>query len=255
MFRKTRNYRAIIFDLFDTLVLFNTKKIPTFTLNGQTIRSTAARSFQVFRHYYSTISFVRYQEALQEVSQEITREKEETLREILSEERFRRLFVRLGIPDGEETAHQRQAIMLAHMQTLAGATECPDQHRTVLAQLREAGYTLGILSNFDHTPTARKLLQDYGLEEFFEIIAISADLGWRKPKPEVFLQVVEKLDIRPAEGLFVGDNWQADVVGAAAVGLTPVWVNRKGQAVPDKVPPLLQIITTLPELLTAKCVF
>jgi HAD superfamily hydrolase (TIGR01549 family) len=243
--QRASKHRAIIFDLFDTLVLFNPQKVPTTVVNGQTIRSTAPISFQVFQQHYPTISFPQYQEALGTVSTDIAREREETLREIHSEERFRRLFVRLGITDGNETLEQRQAVMLAHMHALGAATECPAQHRELLTQLREHGYILGVLSNFDHTPTAQKLLHNYGLAKFFAVIAISADLGWRKPKLAVFLHVIERLGIRPEEGLFVGDSWTADVLGSAAVGLTPVWVNRKGQPIPDDAPSALQVITSL----------
>ncbi|RMF86153.1 MAG: HAD family hydrolase [Nitrospinota bacterium] len=244
------DYRAILFDLFDTLVLFHPQKLPTVMRHGRQVRSTAPISFPVFHRYYPAIPFARYQEALIAVSREIAQEKEETLREIPSTERFRRLFARLGIPENRETVRQREAVLSTHMHTLQQATGCPTCHRDLLAQLRARGYRLGLLSNFDHAPTARQLLHRYGLAPLFDVIAISVELGWRKPKAETFLHVVEALGIRPEEGVFVGDNWKEDILGAAAVGLTPVWINRKGQPVPAERPASLHVIRSLGELLS-----
>ena len=49
-----------------------------------------------------------------------------------------------------------------------------------------------------------------------------------KPQPEIFLQALQQLGVDPANAMFVGDRLEADVQGAANVGMTTVqalWFN------------------------------
>jgi len=56
----------------------------------------------------------------------------------------------------------------------------------------------------------------------------SGDVGVRKPAPEIFLRALEELGVDPLGAMFVGDRLDADVQGAARVGMTTVqalWFN------------------------------
>jgi putative hydrolase of the HAD superfamily len=93
----------------------------------------------------------------------------------------------------------------------------------MLGELRDR-FPLGLLSNFTHAPAARGLMEHLGLADYFEVILISGDLGYRKPHPLVFQQLVEALD-RPREQiLFIGDDLEPDIQGAREAGLRPVWM-------------------------------
>lgn len=92
----------------------------------------------------------------------------------------------------------------------------------MLQALRER-FPLGLLSNFTHAPAARGLMDHLGLTPFFEVILISGDLGFRKPHPYVFEQLVSALAVPQEEILFVGDDLEPDIRGARAAGLRPVW--------------------------------
>ena len=45
------SYRAVFFDLFDTLVLFHRDRLPEISVNGRTMRTTAGRLHAAFRDY------------------------------------------------------------------------------------------------------------------------------------------------------------------------------------------------------------
>lgn len=93
----------------------------------------------------------------------------------------------------------------------------------MLGELRDR-FPLGLLSNFTHAPAARGLMEHLGLADYFEVILISGDLGYRKPHPLVFQQLVEALH-RPREQiLFIGDDLEPDIQGAREAGLRPVWM-------------------------------
>jgi HAD superfamily hydrolase (TIGR01549 family) len=66
-------------------------------------------------------------------------------------------------------------------------------------------------------------LEKHGLNNYFEFILSSADLGVRKPDPRIFQSALETLDLEPQEVWYIGDRWDADIIGANSVRMTPVW--------------------------------
>jgi putative hydrolase of the HAD superfamily len=92
----------------------------------------------------------------------------------------------------------------------------------MLDSLRDR-YRLGLLSNFTHPPAADLLLKRLGLPRFFESIVISGQVGFCKPHPKVFEIFLMEMGVEGSEVLFIGDDPEADIMGAAAAGLRPVW--------------------------------
>lgn len=92
----------------------------------------------------------------------------------------------------------------------------------MLSRLKES-HLLGLLSNFTHSPAARKIIQQAGLTGFFHVVLISGDLGYRKPHPAVFDQLAEQLNVEKKQILYIGDDPEADVIGSRQAGLQPVW--------------------------------
>jgi hypothetical protein len=54
-------------------------------------------------------------------------------------------------------------------------------------------------------------------------MAISADLGIRKPNPAIFLHALDALNVPPHEAVMVGDSLRADIVGGLNLGIFTVW--------------------------------
>jgi putative hydrolase of the HAD superfamily len=91
-----------------------------------------------------------------------------------------------------------------------------------LGRLRHR-YRLGLLSNFTHGPAAWKILTQTGLPQFFDVILISGELGYRKPSPNLFQKLSAELSTQCDGVLYVGDDPEADIHGARGAGLQPVW--------------------------------
>lgn len=87
----------------------------------------------------------------------------------------------------------------------------------VLSVLRAAGVRLAVVSNW--SPTLELTLQGLALAEYFETIVCSALIGCAKPEARIFREAVDRLGVQPARVLHVGDNYEADVLGAVAAGL------------------------------------
>jgi len=92
----------------------------------------------------------------------------------------------------------------------------------MLERLRST-FRLGLLSNFTHPPAAHAILRATGLDSFFDVLAISGDIGYRKPHPTAFEELVRGLGIESSRILYIGDDPEPDVTGALQSGLRPVW--------------------------------
>ncbi|MDP2660043.1 MAG: HAD-IA family hydrolase [Dehalococcoidia bacterium] len=93
-----------------------------------------------------------------------------------------------------------------------------------LSAMKEAGLTLGIISNSD-TDVA-PMIHDFGVAGYFSFILSSCDVGCEKPHAPIFELALAKAAVRPEEAVHVGDQYSSDVVGARAVGITPLLLDR-----------------------------
>lgn len=89
----------------------------------------------------------------------------------------------------------------------------------------------------------REKLTESGLDQHFDVVVISAQLGFGKPDVRVFEHVLRRLDCDAQHAVMIGDSLARDVDGALAAGLCGVWVNRRGDPPPQDRPDLLEIQT------------
>jgi len=85
-------------------------------------------------------------------------------------------------------------------------------------------HRLGLVSNYYLPGPLRRSLDRFGISPRLGAAVVSAEVGWVKPRPEPFLAALRLLGAEPAECIFVGDNLDADVGGAAALGMRTVHV-------------------------------
>lgn len=95
-------------------------------------------------------------------------------------------------------------------------------------QLRARGLRLGIVSN--NGWWLPDLVAGLGLAEFFDTIITSARVGYRKPRPEIFAAALEAIGVPSGEALFVGDDYENDILGARAAGLGAALIDRFGRS-------------------------
>ena len=103
----------------------------------------------------------------------------------------------------------------------------------VLAKLREMGLRLAVVSNATCGKLIRRALERRRMLGFFEQVVVSADIGIRKPDPEIFLLAARALDCSPADCAMVGDNPEADCDGAKKAGMRAVLACLLGQPEPE----------------------
>ena len=95
-----------------------------------------------------------------------------------------------------------------------------------LRALRAQGYVLAVVSNTMRTPGAilRKLLERFGLMEYFAHATFSDEVLVRKPDPQIFALTLRALGSDPSESVHVGDDGVLDVEGARAAGMRAIHV-------------------------------
>lgn len=108
-----------------------------------------------------------------------------------------------------------------------------------LVRLRARGCRLGIISNWDMRLSG--LLGGLGLGEMLDTVVSSAEVGLHKPDPRIFELACERLGVAPEEAAHVGDHVYADVLGARAVGMTPVLIDRHGICAPEGEEPITSL--------------
>ena len=102
----------------------------------------------------------------------------------------------------------------------------PDAMET-LTTLRNRGYKLGVITNGNNKEQHQKLRQ-VGLEDFFDVLLVSDEVGMKKPDPAIYRLAAEKLGLPCEACCFVGDLWQTDLLGAHRAGMTPIWMASDG---------------------------
>lgn len=88
----------------------------------------------------------------------------------------------------------------------------------LLRQLKDQDYKLAVISNGGHA-TRLKIIEGLGFSHYFDDIFSSESVGIAKPKPEIFLHSCEKLQVNPAQSVYVGDHPINDYQGATQAGL------------------------------------
>ena len=242
-----KRYRAVLFDLFSTVALFQPDRLPTFAWKGHTSRSTMGSLQATIEAKVGRVPFEQFFSALSEVNQEFTDRRARDMREIPSVQRFELTLTRVGYPTSEETHQLAQDLSLTHMGLLARAADIPAVHIRFLQRVH-AAYSVALVSNFDHGPTARHIVERDGAAPYFHHIVISDGHGWRKPHPKIFTDTLELLQIEAQDALYAGDSPQDDVIGAKGVGLDIAWVNARDIALPAGITTPDYTIRAIPEL-------
>lgn len=91
----------------------------------------------------------------------------------------------------------------------------------------------------------REKLRNSGLERWFEVVAVSGEVGFGKPAREIFDWTLARLGVPADRAAMVGDNLDRDLAGARASGVRPIWCDRAGRGEGSPVPGLERIRSLL----------
>lgn len=101
------------------------------------------------------------------------------------------------------------------------ATGYPDV-KDIISRIQNRGLKIGIITNgkVSHQSYIIDLL---GIEKYVLETLISEAVGYRKPEPEIFMMMCDKLGVKPEECIFVGDHPVNDIEAARRLGMKTVF--------------------------------
>lgn len=201
-------FKHIFFDLDHTLWDF--EKNSNLTFKELFSRYKIHIELEDFLAVYSPINFdywKRYRE-------------EKVTKEALRYGRLKDTFDALSFAVSDKLIHQLSQDYIALLPTnnylFDGVLELLDY----LAQK----YTLHIITNgFEEVQQLK--LEKSGIIKYFDEIITSESVGVKKPNPRVFNYALEKVGAMPENCVMVGDNLEADIIGALNCGITSIHFN------------------------------
>jgi putative hydrolase of the HAD superfamily len=117
--------------------------------------------------------------------------------------------------DWQELLHDYETQFQFHCIPFSGLVK-------MLNKLKQQGYLLGIISN-GRSKFQMSAISGLGIKDYFDVILISETEGIRKPHPEIFHRAIYRLGVSAQESIFVGDNPDADIMGAKNAKMQAIW--------------------------------
>jgi len=198
---------AILFDYGNTLIEFGPDQVE------RCDRALSSALSEMFgSHDFHLLSDIQHQERRSPYAGEFLENDLAATTRALVEKLF-------GVQPSQE---QLETLLQVRFEVMTGCIEAhADVHR--ILETLSGRYRLGLISNYPDGRAIRHSLEQVGLERWFEVIVVSADVGRVKPHPHVFEKALREMNIQPAAALYVGDNWLGDIQGARRAGLRAIW--------------------------------
>ncbi len=174
---------------------------------------------------------------------------QESLIEVKLPEWVSNFLTRYGIasPDGLGMDFLKQ-----YYQPISNQITLIEGAKEVLEHFKNRNLKIGLISNSSFpTEFHMQELKNYQINHFFEEILFSYDFGLRKPHPDLFKFLLNKLELKPQEAVFIGDRLVEDIGGAQKVGMKAILRFKKDRdysaaVVPDYV---INNLKELPEVI------
>jgi len=210
---------TVLFDFWITLVKIDSVQIP--------IRR------KYFSYYLSEEAAIPAEKTLQayEIADAVANNLREKHNKEVSGSHFIYIFAKiLGIDDRLRPELEKlysESVLSLDLKLREGAIE-------VLDALHQ-NYKIGLISNTSVGLVVKTLLAKFGIENYFDVVVLSDEVGIRKPEPYIFQYALNKIGSYPEKSIFVGDSPYLDVLGAKASGLYSVFLGNL-ENFPDGIP-------------------
>ena len=89
-------------------------------------------------------------------------------------------------------------------------------------------YKLHIITN-GFEEVQHKKMKNSGILDFFQTVTTSEDAGVKKPHPDIFEKALKKSGATPIDSVMIGDNLEADIIGAEQFGLKVIHIDPAGE--------------------------
>lgn len=214
------NVEAVLFDLFDTLLIVERDK-SSVKVNEECLKQV----YKFLNMNGINISYENFRQAYREIRNQFYERIYKNFEEPHFTHRISQVLIMLGYnypPNSPIVVGAANAYSEEFMRHVY-----PDEDAAfVLRILLKHGYKTGIISNFAIPECAHKLISLHGLKGLLNVVIISAEVNRRKPSSEIFSVALRALGVEAARSIFVGDTPDIDIRGAKAAGMKTILVER-----------------------------
>lgn len=102
-------------------------------------------------------------------------------------------------------------------------------------------YKLHIITN-GFVEVQHLKLKKSNIQHFFKTVTSSEEVGVKKPNPRVFLTALEKANVAAFQSVMIGDTFEADILGAEAIGMHTLFYNYRKELIDSKYASVNQLI-------------
>ena len=129
----------------------------------------------------------------------------------------------IKISDNDVSTEFLEVCLWNHTVTL----EPIEQVKESLEFLKDNEIRIAALSNAIFSANCIRLeLEKHDLDEYFEFVISSSDIGIRKPNTAIFELALERFNLSSNRVCYIGDNWNADIIGAYSANILPIHFSR-----------------------------
>jgi len=193
-------YKAVIFDLFGTLVDNFTESEYQRVLREMSVALNAPHD--TFSKLWRDSFYLR--------TNGTHRTHQESIRYICNQ---------VGVTIPEEQVQKASDIRLDY--TVRTLVPRPATLPTINT-LKSTGYKVGLIS--DCSPETPEVWPKTPFNNIFDITVFSCAVSLKKPDPRIYRYACDRLGVKPEDCLYVGDGSSNELTGAAAVGLHPILI-------------------------------
>jgi HAD superfamily hydrolase (TIGR01549 family) len=215
------NCKAVIFDYIGTLV--NCRGYSMADSENNLYNSLAASGFDIEKRCFLdayNIAHKKYRIVRYEHYQEVTNA-------VWVAEALTSLGYKV-IPQDERI----KAGLNVFFQDFIDTLELREGAKEILTETAQQ-YRVGLLSNFTFGPVIHNSLKNVDIDRFFNAIIVSEEIGWRKPSPVIFQDMLQRLHVTADEAVFIGDSPLEDIRGALDMGIRTVFVPSQFNSLKD----------------------
>lgn len=202
-------YKAIFLDIDDTLFDFE-----------QCSRGALQNTFQDFELAWDEDVYRAFR-AIDDALWARQKQGQLTVEAVL-QTRFEHLLRQLKLPP-------LGAAFAASFQQNLARQHTPEPHCAEVLKHLSGQYRLFAASN-GTLRVQRKRLSAAGLLGYFSGVFVSDDIGYEKPDARFFTTCLQRSGVNVGDALMVGDSPEADIAGAAGIGMDTCWYNPGGKA-------------------------
>lgn len=222
----SKSFDWIFFDCFNTL-------IDDFDTSGHDVGLAPMYQVPVSAGLYDTIEAVRADYLRWRLEYIAGKPHEQSL-----QERFRNQLA-IYRPDADPTTVQQVLadMEVQFMDCFPSTLRLPPGVETML-QRWQGHVSMGVVSNFFLANWPAKMLERYGLRQYFSFVMDSAECGKRKPGDAVYQIALEVAgNPAPHRVMFIGDHLTNDAIAPQRLGMQSIYFDRSAERLSSSAAP------------------